>query len=84
MTSKTRTTYKELDLVSIPEDIPELGIEAGRRGTVDSVYSDAHGGQGMYVEVSREDGTTVGFVQLEDSGASGSGEWCVIAYSNFD
>jgi hypothetical protein len=32
MAPKMRTTYKELDLVSIPEDIPELGIEAGTRG----------------------------------------------------
>lgn len=84
MAPKTRTTYKELDLVSIPEDIPELGIEAGTPGTVDTVYADGHGGQGLYVEVSREDGTTVGFVQLEASGASEGDGWRVMAYSAFD
>ena len=62
MAPKMRTTYWELDLISIPEDIPELGIEAGMRGTVDTVYDDGRGGQGRYVEVSRKDGTTAGFV----------------------
>jgi hypothetical protein len=84
MAPKMRTTYKELDLVSIPEDIPELGIEAGTQGTVDTIYADGRGGQGLYVEVSRENGTTVGFVQLETSGASGDDDWRVMAYSAFD
>ncbi len=83
MASKTHTTYRELDLVAIPEGVPELGIEAGTWGTVDTVYTDERGGQGLYVEVSREDGTTAGFVHLEASGASGD-EWRVMAYSSFD
>lgn len=82
MAPKMRTTYKELDLVSIPEDIPELGIGAGTRGTVDTVYADRRGSQGLYVEVSREDGSTVGFVQLE-AGPEGD-DWRVMAYSAFD
>jgi hypothetical protein len=84
MASETRTTYRELDLILIPEDIPELGIEAGTRGTVEKVYDDRRGGQGLYVEVSREDGTTVGFVQLETPGPTGGDDWRVMAYSSFD
>lgn len=76
--------YRELDLVLIPEDIPELGIKAGTRGTVDTVYADGSGGQGLYVEVSRKDGTTAGFVQLEAGGTSGDGAWQVTSYSAFD
>jgi hypothetical protein len=82
MAYKTHTTYRELDVVPIPQGIPELGIEAGHRGTVDTVYDDGRGGQGIYVEVSREGGTTVGFVQLE-TGSEGEG-LRVVAYSAFD
>ena len=83
MAPKTRTTYQELDLVPIPEDIPELGIEAGQYGTVDTVYAiEGEAGRGLYVEVSRDDGTTVGFVQLEAK--PGSDDWRVMAYSAFD
>lgn len=81
MASKTRATYRELDIVSIPEDIPELGVEAGARGTVDTVYDDGRGGQGLYVEVSHEDGSTVGSVQLEAK--TGDGGWRVMSYSAF-
>ena len=84
MAPKMRTTYRELDLISIPEDIPELGIETGMRGTVDTVDDDGRGGQGLYVEISREDGTTAGFVQLEANDTSGDGGWQVTAYSAFD
>ena len=79
MTPKTYTTYRELDLIPIPENIPELGVEAGEPGVIDFVYDD---GRGMYVEVSREDGTTVGFVQLEaDTEAEDARSWRVVAYS---
>ncbi len=62
MTPKTRTTYEELETVAIPEDVPALGIEAGALGTVVTVYS---GGRMLDVEVSRKDGTTVGFLDLK-------------------
>ena len=62
MTPKTHTTYEELGMVSIPEDIPELGIEAGETGTIATVYD---GGRMLDVEVSGEDGATVGFVDLK-------------------
>ena len=80
MAPKTHTTYRELDVVPIPQDIPELGIEAGRRGTVDTVYTDGRGSRGLYVEVSREDGTTVGFVDLE---VGEDGSLSLVAYTPF-
>jgi hypothetical protein len=61
MTPKTRT-YEELETVAIPDDVPELGIRAGDMGTISTVYA---GGRMLDVEVSREDGQTIGFVDLE-------------------
>ncbi len=60
--AKTSATYRELEMVSIPEGIPELGIEAGTMGTIATVYDD---GRMLDVEVSREDGATIGFVDLK-------------------
>jgi hypothetical protein len=62
MMPKTHTTYEELQIVAIPEDVPELGIEAGTMGTISTVYDS---GRMLDVEVSSEDGGTVGFVDLE-------------------
>lgn len=82
MTPKTHSTYKALDMVPIPESIPELGIEAGDLGVVDFVYDE---GRGLHVEISREDGTTTGFVQLEAAeGVYGvASSWRVMSYSHF-
>jgi hypothetical protein len=77
-----RVADKQFSLVPIPEDIPELGIEAGYLGTVDHTYpvrGEAHRGQ--YVEVSRPDGTTIGFTQLE---VDEEGTWQVMTYTPFD
>jgi hypothetical protein len=80
--AKTRTTYQELDMVPIPEDIPELGVEAGYLGTVDRTYAvEGEAGRGLYVEVSRPDGTTIGFTQLE---ADEEGAWHVMTFTPFD
>lgn len=49
-------------MVAIPEGVRELGIEAGTMGTIATVYDD---GRMLDVEVSREDGSTVGFVDLK-------------------
>ena len=77
--AKMHTTYQELDMVPIPEDIPELGIEAGYLGTVDHTYPvEGEAGRGLYVEVSRPDGTTIGFMQLE---ADEEGDWHVMTYT---
>ena len=79
MTPKTNTTYLELDLVPMPENIPELGVGAGEPSVIDFVYDD---GRGLHVEVSREDGTTMGFVQLEaDAERKDARSWRVVAYS---
>ncbi len=76
MTPRTRTTYEELEMVAIPEDIPEFGIEAGTMGTVVTVYD---GGQMLDVEVSREDGATVGFVDLK---VGEDGSLSIVAYTS--
>jgi hypothetical protein len=82
MATRTNTTYRALDLVPIPEDIPELGVKAGDLGVVDFVYDD---GRGLHVEIGREDGTTAGFVQLEAGpAADGENAWRVVAYSPFE
>ena len=66
-------------MVPIREDIPELGIEAGYLGTVDYTYPVRGGaGRGLYVEVSRPDGTTLGFTQLE---ADEEGAWHTLTYT---
>jgi hypothetical protein len=62
MAPRTRTTYKELETVAIPEDVPELGVEAGTTGTIITVYE---GGRMLLVEIGREDGTSVGLVDFE-------------------
>ena len=81
MAQRTRTTYEELETVAIPEDVPELGVEAGYLGTVDHTYPvGGEAGQRLYVEVSRPDGTTIGFTQLE---ADEDGAWHVMTYSHF-
>jgi len=54
--------YRELDLVPMPEAIPDLGIDAGFLGTVDHVYK---GGRRADVEVSDDEGTTLGYVTVE-------------------
>lgn len=81
MTSKTHAVYRKLDVVPLPEDVPELGVTAGHPGVVDFVYDE---GRGLHVEVGREDGTTAGFVQLEaDEAADGGLSWRVVAFSTF-
>lgn len=81
MATRTNTTYRALDLVPIPEDIPELGVKAGDLGVVDFVYDE---GRGLHVEIGREDGTTAGFVQLEtEAGTESAYFWRLVAYSKF-
>lgn len=75
--AKTRATYRELEIVTIPESVPELGIEAGATGTIATVYDD---GRMLDVEVSREDGTTIGFVDLE---VAEDGSLSLIAFTPF-
>lgn len=77
-----RVADQQFNLVPIPEDIPELGIEAGYLGTVDHTYLvGGEAGRGLYVEVSLPDGTTIGFTQLE---ADEKGAWHVMTYTAFD
>lgn len=77
MATRADTTYRALDVVPIPEAIPELGVEAGDLGVVDFVYDE---GRGLHVEIAHKDGTTAGFVQLEADDAS---FWRVVAHTPF-
>lgn len=73
-------TYEELDTVPIPQNIPEMGVEAGRVGVVDFIYD---GGRGLHIEVARKDGSTAGFVQMELRDGEAGEVWHVVAYSPF-
>jgi len=77
MAPRTRITYEELEVVALPEDIPELGIEAGTTGTIVTVYE---GGRMLLVEIGREDGTSVGLVDLE---VGEDGSLSLISYTPF-
>jgi hypothetical protein len=59
--------YKEQGIFAIPEDVPELGVKAGDMGTIADVYE---GGRLLDVEISRNDGTSAGFVdvRIDDRG----------------
>ena len=73
--AETRITYRELEMVAIPEEVSELGIKAGAMGTIATVYND---GWMLDVEVSRENGATIGFVDLK--GAE-DGSLSLVAYT---
>ena len=75
MSPGRRTTYEELEMVAVPENVPEFGIEAGTMGTIVTVYD---GGWMLDVEVSRNDGTTVGFVDLK---VGEDGSLSLVAYT---
>jgi hypothetical protein len=59
---RTQQTYGYLETVPIPEPIPELGVEAGARGTVVDVYEN---GRQVSVEVSGQNGEAIGIVDLD-------------------
>jgi len=59
---KTVRTYRELDTVEIPEDVPGLEVARGDTGVISAVWD---GGRMLDVEVPREGGTSAGFVDLE-------------------
>lgn len=77
MAPRTRTTYEELEVVALPEDVPELGVEAGTTGTIVTVYE---GGRMLLVEIGREDGTSVGLVDLE---VGEDGSLSLVSYTPF-
>lgn len=78
MAPKTRVAYKELDMVALPEDVPELGVETGTTGTIVTVYKD---GRMLLVEIGREDGTSAGLVDLE---VGEDGFLSLISYTPFN
>lgn len=52
--------YKELDIVAIPEDIPEIGIKAGVEGAVVDIMPDGT----LVVDVVDENGYTVDMIYV--------------------
>ena len=72
--AKTRT-YRELDAVSIPEDVPELGDAAGDGGVISTVWA---GGKMLNVEIPRAGGASAGFIDLE---VQSDGSMKVVGYS---
>lgn len=59
--SETRHTYRELEVVPIPDDVPELGIEAGAMGTVVDVLSE---GRLVTVDVVDYNGRTLDLIDI--------------------
>ena len=55
--------------------------QAGYLGTVDYIPCRGEAGRGLYVEVSRPDGTTIGF---RNSRPTKRGAWHVVTYTPFD
>jgi hypothetical protein len=77
MAPRTRTTYEELEVVVLPEDVPELGGEAGTTGTIVTIYE---GGRMLLVEIGREDGTSIGLVDLK---VGEDGSLSLVSYTPF-
>lgn len=53
--------YELLEVVPVPEDVPELGIEAGTTGTVVEVFVEA---LLVAVEVSDDEGRTIDLINV--------------------
>ena len=60
-TARTAHGYAELDLFTLPEGVPELGVVAGSLGTIVGIYDE---GRLLDVEIGCDDGTSAGFVDV--------------------
>ncbi len=58
---ETARTYSELDTITIPDDVPEAGIESGAVGTVVDVSPSGI----LAVEVSDERGATLEILDVK-------------------
>lgn len=58
---KTARTYKEFDLIPLPESVPELGIEAGTQGTIVDILAE---GRLLTVDVSDDEGHTLDLIDV--------------------
>lgn len=72
--TETKRTYEKMDVVFIPEAIPEIGMEAGRAGVVDTVYD---GGRMLLVDASSAEGPSA----LVDLRLDEDGSTHVVGYS---
>lgn len=59
--AQIRHTYKELEVVPIPDDVPDLGIEAGTMGTVVDVLAE---GRLVTVDAVDESGRTLDLIDV--------------------
>jgi hypothetical protein len=59
--SETRHTYRELEVVPLPDGVPELGIEAGTMGTIVDVLAE---GRLVTVDVVDDDGCTLDLIDV--------------------
>lgn len=72
--TEVKKTYKEMDVVAIPEAIPEIGMEAGRVGVVDRVWA---GGKMLHVDASSPTAPSA----LVDLRVEPDGSLCVVGYA---
>lgn len=54
-------TFRELDVIAIPEDVPDVGIKAGDPGTIVDVFPGGH----LTVEVIDGQGRTLALLDLQ-------------------
>ncbi len=59
--AQLRHTYKELEVVPIPDDVPALGIEAGTMGAIVDVLPE---GRLVTVDAVDEDGRTLDLIDV--------------------
>jgi hypothetical protein len=57
--------FEEHGIFTVPEDVPELGVKAGDPGVIAGVYE---GGRLLDLEITHDDGTSVGFVDVRLDG----------------
>lgn len=57
---QTLRGYKLLDVIAIPEDIPEIGLRAGAEGAVVDILPDGT----LVVDVVDEDGYTLDMIDI--------------------
>lgn len=75
--AKVKNTYEMLDVVQVPESIPEAGVKAGDIGVVDSVYDE---GEMLLVEVSQQDGSVMALLDIK---VKPDGALSIVSYSTF-
>lgn len=66
MVPKRRTTYEEIELVALHDGVPELGVEAGKTGTIVTVYE---GGRMLLVDLEVGEDGSLGLISYTPFGS---------------